>query len=91
MRPERISFSWRIADSSGNAVSPRSRGHDPDWPDETLVTITFVEENGRTLVTLAQNVSETLAKRTGAHPSWIQMLELLEETLARRAAGVRLG
>src|SRR5262245_34554574 len=85
VRPERIVFTWRIADASGNTVSPRSQGHDPDWPDETLVTVTFAEKNGRTLVTLAQNVSDALAKRTGAHPSWIQMLEHLDETLARRS------
>lgn len=83
VRPERIVFAWRLADAGGNAVSARSQGHDPDWPDETLVTVTFTEKNGGTLVTLAQNVSEALAKRTGAHPSWIQMLDQLDETLAR--------
>lgn len=85
VRPERICFAWHIADASGHAVSPRSQGHDPDWPQETLVTVTFAEKNGRTLVTLAQNVSEALAKRTGAHPSWVQMLEQLDEALARRS------
>ena len=85
VRPERIVFSWCIADASGNPVSPQSQGHDPDWPAETLVTVTFAEKNGRTLVTLAQSVSEALAKRTGAHPSWIQMLELLGEALAGRS------
>jgi len=91
VRPERIAFKWRIADSGGNAVSPRSQGQDPDWPVETLVTVTFAEENGRTLVTLSQNVSEALAKRTGAHPSWIQMLERLDELVARRSEGPRQG
>lgn len=91
VRPERIAFRWRITDPSGNAVSPRTQGQDPDWPDETLVTVTFAEENGRTFVTLAQNVSEALAKRTGAHPSWIQMLERLEEVVARRAEEPRHG
>ena len=85
VRPERIVFAWRIADASGNAVSPGSQGHDPDWPAETLVAVTFTEKNGRTLVTIAQNVSEALAKRTGAHPSWTQMLEKLDKTLAARS------
>lgn len=85
VRPERIVFAWRIADARGDAVSPQSQGHDPEWPAETVVTVTFTERNGGTLVTLAQNVGEALAKRTGAHPSWVQMLAKLDETLARRS------
>jgi uncharacterized protein YndB with AHSA1/START domain len=87
VRPERLSFEWRITDASGNPVSPQSQGHDPEWPAETTVSVTFVERNGRTTVTLAQNVSEALARRTGAHPSWIQMLEVLGEELTKRARG----
>jgi uncharacterized protein YndB with AHSA1/START domain len=83
-RPERIAFRWRTADALGNAVSARSQGHDPDWPDETQVTVTFSERNGRTQLRLEQNVSAALAKRTGAHPSWVQMLEQLNATLAER-------
>jgi hypothetical protein len=31
--------------------------------------------------TLEQNVSESLAERTGAHPSWLQMLNRLRRQL----------
>ena len=55
---------------------------DPEWPRETVVTVTFAERDGRTTVTLHQTVSEALAKRTGAHPSWIQMMGRLAEDLA---------
>ena len=75
----------RIADEKGNPVSSESQGHDRGWPEETLVSITFVERDGRTLVRLEQNVSEALARRTGAHPSWLQMLDALGEELARGA------
>jgi uncharacterized protein YndB with AHSA1/START domain len=73
--PERIVYSLILTDGNGNAVSAKEVGMDPDWPTETLVTLTFTEQGGKTWVTLHQTVSEALAKRTGAHPSWLQMLE----------------
>jgi hypothetical protein len=42
--------------------------------------VTFTERAGRTVVALEQNVSEWLAKRTGA-PSWLQMLDRLRRQL----------
>jgi uncharacterized protein YndB with AHSA1/START domain len=87
-RPERLVYSWSIADASGAAARPASQGHDPEWPQESIVRVTF-EEEGRsgdlrvqTVVTLEQNVSEALAKKTGAYPSWLQMLAALERMLA---------
>ncbi|MFO0642489.1 MAG: SRPBCC domain-containing protein [Polyangiaceae bacterium] len=84
--PERLAFVWRIADAKGEAVSPQSQGHDPEWPFETRVTVTLEELGARTRLVLTQTVSEALAKRTGAHPSWLQMLDILGETLASGAA-----
>ena len=84
VRPERLSFSWRIADAHGNLVSPQSQGHDTDWPAETIVSVEFIAEPNGTLVRLDQNVSEALAKRTGAHPSWLQMFDILGEHLSQR-------
>ena len=60
---------------------------DPDWPKETIVKVTLSEHQGRTRLTLHQTVSESLAKRTGAYPSWLDMLErlgalLVTETLS---------
>ena len=51
----------------------------PDWPAETVVTVTFAEEAGQTKLTLHQTVSASLAQATGALPSWLQMLDRLEE------------
>jgi len=47
---------------------------DPNWPGETLVTVILTEENGKTKLQLRQTVSQELAKKTGAYPSWLQML-----------------
>ena len=48
--PERIVFTSTIADAAGNPASPASQGHDPAWPAETLVTVTFVDRGEQTLV-----------------------------------------
>jgi uncharacterized protein YndB with AHSA1/START domain len=79
--PERIVFTSTIADAAGNPATAASQGHDPAWPAETLVTVTFVELGNQTLVTLEQSVSETLARQTGAYPSWIDMLDRLGSQL----------
>lgn len=80
--PERLVYSMAVADANGNRIAPTDAGMDPEWPHETIVTVTFTEHDGRTTLTLHQNVSETLAKRTGAHPSWLSMFERLDEQLA---------
>jgi uncharacterized protein YndB with AHSA1/START domain len=80
--PERIVYTLVIADAAGNTVGPADVGMDPDWPRETVLTVTFDDLGGRTRLTLHQTVSETVAKRTGAHPSWLQMLDRLAGELA---------
>jgi uncharacterized protein YndB with AHSA1/START domain len=79
--PERIVFTSAIADAAGNPATSASQGHDPAWPAETLVTVTFVERGNQTVVTLEQSVSAALAKRTGAYPGWIDMLDRLDSQL----------
>jgi len=79
--PERIVYTMGFSDEQGRFVTARSVGADPDWPDRTTVTVTFVEQNGRTTMTLHQTVPESVAKRTGAYPSWVEMLERLAEQL----------
>ena len=81
VRPERLVFTATIADADGIPRTPESQGHDPSWPQDTTVCVTFTERAGQTIVTLEQNVSERLAERTGAHPSWLQMLDRLRRHL----------
>ena len=76
--PERIVYSSIIADEHGNSVSAIEAEMDPDWPQETLVTVSFAEKDGKTIITLHQTVDTSLAKKTGAHPSWLKMLGRLE-------------
>src|SRR4030095_2447487 len=77
VRPERIVYTLATADSAGNEIEPAKAGHDPSWPRETLVTVTIADVRGATKLTLEQSVSESLAKHTGAHPSWPEMLDRL--------------
>lgn len=86
-RPERIVYTLATADSAGNEIDPVQAGHDPRWPRKTLVTVTFADVRGSTKLTLEQTVSEALAKHTGAHPSWLQMLDRLAALLTTRNAG----
>lgn len=85
VRPERLVYTLAIADRFGNKVAPSSVGHDPRWPPETRLTVTFEDLNGKTRVTLQQDVAESLAKQTGAYPSWLEMLERLEELLREQS------
>ena len=78
VRPERIVFSLAIADSAGNEIDPARAGHDPQWPRETLVRVTLEDLGGSTRLILEQNALESLARKTGAYPSWLQMLDRLD-------------
>lgn len=80
--PERIVYSMAICDESGARIDSNDAGKDAEWPAETIVIVEFAEEDGQTILTLHQNVLESLAIRTGAHPSWLQMLDRLAECLA---------
>lgn len=79
--PEKIVFTMINADEDGNPIAPSAIGMDKDWPGETLVSITLTENDGKTTLTLRQNVSETLARKTGAYPSWLQMLSHINDVL----------
>ena len=79
--PERIVHTMRISDGLGNSISAIEAGMDPEWPEETVLTVTFEDLEGKTRLILHQTVSEALAKRTGAYPSWIIMFDRLDDIL----------
>ena len=77
----KIVFTMINADKNGNPINPTEIGMDSDWPGRTLVTVTLTEENGKTKLQLRQTVSQELAKKTGAYPSWLQMLNNMQTLL----------
>lgn len=86
VRPERIVYRMTLADADGNPIDSVAAGHGSEWPAETVVTLGFAgDEAGGTVLTLHQTVSEVLAKRTGAYPSWLDMLDRLAEELGAAA------
>lgn len=85
-RPERLVFTMAVADRHGNKVASSDAGHDSQWPPETTLVVTFDDVDGKTRLTLRQNVSETLARKTGAYPSWLSMLDRLDELLTSAEA-----
>lgn len=79
----KIVFTMINADVNGNPINPTEIGMDPNWPGKTLVTITLTEENGKTKLQLRQTVSQELAIKTGAYPSWLQMLDNMQALLSQ--------
>ena len=83
VEPERIVFTMVNADEKGNALTAAEAGMDPEWPASTTVTVTFGPLGNKTAFTLHQTVNLALATRTGAYPSWIEMLDILETSLQK--------
>jgi uncharacterized protein YndB with AHSA1/START domain len=54
-----------------------SLGH----PAETLVTVTFAEQRGKTKLTLRHAIPGQVLEREGTEQGWNQMLENLERHL----------
>ena len=80
--PERIVYTDTFADAEGNAVEPAHYGMS-NWPVETLVTVTFARQKGKTKVTVQHGVPASLAKSSGAQQGWSEMLERLAGYLAK--------
>lgn len=84
IEPERLIFIDSFSDESGNLVSPADYGMDPDWPTETLTTVTFEEIDGKTHLTISSDVSEAAAEHAGARQGWEESLDRLAEFLLKR-------
>jgi len=83
--PERIVYTLAFADREGRRIE-KSHVADPDWPGDTVVTVVFDRHEGnKTRLVLHQTVLESVAKRTGAYPGWLSMLDRLAEQLAEGA------
>jgi len=85
VEPERIVCTDFFSDEESNLVQPAHYGMSPDWPTETLVTVTFAEHAGKTKLTLQQSVLESVAERSGAQQGWTESLDRLGEYVAARA------
>jgi uncharacterized protein YndB with AHSA1/START domain len=81
--PERIVYTDAFADAEGNAVPPSHYGMSSSHPAETLVTLTFEEQDGKTKLTLRHGIPETVTERDGTQQGWNELLDRLAEELAK--------
>ena len=73
--PERLVYVDSFADEEGRPAHPKVYGMSDTHPVESLVTITFDETPGGTLVTLRHDIPATTTERAGAVQGWSEMLE----------------
>jgi len=78
VEPERLVMTWGPGDPSGNWADFEGN---PTHP-ETLLTLTFEEQAGRTRLTLHQAVFESMAARDSHHNGWNSAFDCLAEYLA---------
>jgi uncharacterized protein YndB with AHSA1/START domain len=82
--PERIVYTDSFADEEGNPVPATYYGMSPDWPQETLVTVTFAEHKGKTRLTLLHALgSVPVSERDLCEQGWSEMMDKLAGDLAK--------
>ena len=81
---QRIVLSDHFADEKGNIVKPSHYGMN-DWPEETKISVTFAEENGKTKLSVRHSgVSSAPAKdRDDCRSGWSETLDKLGEFVER--------
>jgi uncharacterized protein YndB with AHSA1/START domain len=82
--PERIVYTDTFADAQGRPVPPSHYGMSEGHPAETLVEVTFDDDNGGTLVTLRHSLPAPVAERDATAQGWSEMFDRLAQELARR-------
>ena len=77
---ERLVMTDSFADEHGNVVPATHYGMEEDWP-ETVITVIFEEEDGRTRMTLRHAGLPAGAQTDGAQAGWNESLDKLAESL----------
>jgi uncharacterized protein YndB with AHSA1/START domain len=81
--PERIVCTSSFSDVEGNVVSPTHYGLGPDWPAETLITVTLDEHQGKTTLTMRQSGIPLIPESEGAQQGWNESFDRLAADLAK--------
>ena len=81
--PERLVYTDSFSNEKGDFVEPSQYGMAPDWPAETLITVTFEEQGNKTKLTLNGGVTAELAKKHMADQGWNESFDRLEEYLKK--------
>lgn len=82
IEPEKIVLADTFTDEQGNPVPPSYYGMASDSPAESLITVTFEEQEGKTKLVLNFTSMTTSEKEMeGADQGWNDMFDRLEEVL----------
>ena len=81
--PSRLVFVDYFADQQGNPVPPSTYGMGEGMSNETLVTVLFEEEDGKTRMTLTHAIPSSSPEQAGAIEGWSQSFERLATHLAQ--------
>jgi uncharacterized protein YndB with AHSA1/START domain len=81
--PERLVLAMSFADAEGNVVPATYYGLSPDWPLESLMTVTFEELAGGTRVAVRHEGVPPGPDGDGARQGWAEILDGLAEYLAK--------
>ena len=79
--PSLLVYTDSFADAQGNPVPPAHYGMSASHPAETLVTVSFEEHEGKTILTLRHAIPESVEERKGTEQGWSEMLERLAAVL----------
>jgi uncharacterized protein YndB with AHSA1/START domain len=85
VEPRLIVCTSYFTDRDGSRVSPQEYGM-AGWPEETVMTATFLEQEGKTKFTLHETVSIELARKYQALDGWGQSFDRLAAYLPQVAA-----
>jgi len=83
VEPERIVYVDSFADENGNPIPPTHYGMSADHPAESLVTVTFAEQAGKTQLTLRHAIPEAIKEREDTQKGWTQMFDRLANYLTK--------
>ncbi|HVA92813.1 MAG TPA: SRPBCC domain-containing protein [Chloroflexota bacterium] len=86
VEPERVVCTSFFSDEEGNLVQPEHYGLSPDWPAETVFTVTFDEHEGKTKLTMRQVGVPYGAGSDGAQQGWSESFDRLAEYVAAARA-----
>jgi len=79
---EKIVYVLRFCDINGKIISAAEANM--EGPDETTVTVTLEDYEGKTKLTLHQTVSEEWAKNMGSYNGWVEILNNLNTHLINK-------
>ncbi len=82
IEPYRIVRTDAFCDEKGNIVSPKHYGMD-NWPQETIVTVNFTEQAGRTRVMIQHGPVEPSKERDMCVQGWNECLDKLSDYLKK--------